>query len=71
MPNEASPSSFAVRRLLPEGHSQMLGDLRLPVKLEGDASLGFGVNFLELPSIGLMVAEMVVPPSGSVSSLLG
>jgi hypothetical protein len=34
----------AVRGLLPEGPSQVLGDLRLSAKLEGETSLGVGVD---------------------------
>jgi hypothetical protein len=34
----------AVRRLLAEGRSQVLGYLRLPAKFEGDAPLAFRVD---------------------------
>src|SRR5215213_6063667 len=34
----------AVRGLLPEGRSQVLGDLRLSAKLEGNDSLGLSVD---------------------------
>ena len=43
---------------------------RLAVAALAAAGVLWGVSFLEAPSIGLMVVEMVAPPSGSASSLL-
>src|SRR5215217_2015582 len=43
----------AVRRLLPEGRSQVLGDLRLSAKLEGGTSLGTGVDDAQIRLLGV------------------
>src|SRR5215203_522057 len=49
----------AVRGLLPEGRPQVLGDLRLPAKLEGYASLGLGIDDAQIRLLGVEAEDEV------------
>jgi hypothetical protein len=66
---EVSPSfSEDAKIRLQQNHSRIEGTLRF---WKAQATRYTRFHNLELPSIGVMVGGMVVPPSGSVSSLLG